>query len=73
MRNLLVDFMNRKQRALPNNPERKLEKTALGLNDIKESPMSRVALNFWGKENVQIQNPQSKSRFLWFQEIQDPV
>ena len=73
MRNLLVDFMNRKQRALPNNPERKLEKTALGLNNIKESPMSRVALNFWGKENVQIQNPQSKSRFLWFQEIQDPV
>ena len=73
MRNLLVDFMNRKQRALPNNPERKLEKTALGLNNIKESPMSRVALNFWGKENVQIQSPQSKSRFLWFQEIQDPV
>ena len=73
MRNLLVDFMNRKQRALPNNPERKLEKTALGLNNIKESPMSRVALNFWGNENVQIQNPQSKSRFLWFQEIQDPL
>jgi len=46
MRNLLVDFMNRKQKALPNNPERKLEKTALGLNNIKESPMSRVALNF---------------------------
>ena len=73
MRNLLVDFMNRKQKALPNNPERKLEKTALGLNNIKESPMSRVALNFWGKENLQIQSPQSKSRFLWFQEIQDPV
>lgn len=73
MRNLLVDFMNRKQRALPNNPERKLEKTALGLNNIKESPMSRVALNFWGNESVQIQSPQSKSRFLWFQEIQDPL
>ena len=73
MRNLLVDFMNRKQRALPNNPEKKLEKTALGLNNIKESPMSRVALNFWGNESVQIQSPQSKSRFLWFQEIQDPL